>query len=424
MFLTRLNYLVLLLALTTTSISAIAEPIILNRVLAEVNGEPIMASVLEKRYSKWLLETKANLTQGESQSLKKQLLEQLILERAQLQLAKSTGMQVDTIRLDAEIKAIAQANGKTLPEFTNELSAKGLPLAEFKQKLSNNLLIGDLQRRELSSQVMVSSSEVDNFLNSPEGRDRSGNEYQLEHVLIPLSPNPTEHEQQVAIQVAEDIKREADSQATLAKLSMERGLNGNTLSWRKLGAMPKVFIADVARMEVGETRGPIRSESGLHLIKLAAKRQGEENQLIEYQLDHILLKVGSDRSAAEAKTMLTELAAKINSGQQDFKTVAKKHSDEIKSRNTGGELGWINKEQMLPEFHAKITELTPGNLSQPFATSMGWHLVKMNAKRPVAVSKNYHRQQAIAVLQNRKYEAALNAWLRELRSNSNIVIYG
>lgn len=416
---------ILAIGFTTTNLSAEE----LDSIIAEVNGEIIVASELSNRTTLLVDKLKSQYSQvPPREMLEKQLLEQMVVEIIQKQLAAATGVFVDDVSLDMEIRQIAGRNQLDIQGLKQKIEGSGVPFDEYREDLRKDITLVRLQQRELAQQVNVSSEDVDSYLQSPEGQDQSGVEYQLGHILLGLpdapSPETLAQAEQEANKLVHELNQGADfQQVALSRSTGQQALSGGVLSWRKMGEIPTLFIKDATSMQLNDIRGPLRSPSGFHIIKLMGKRQPSQESMTQSRVRQILIKTGAHLSSEEAKTKLLEIRRKIVSQESSFSEMAKKHSQEMNTNTQGGDLGWLTKQQVVPEFYDAVKRLSIGELSEPFQTNLGWHLVEVTERRSEHDSVELARHKALLVLRNRKYEEALTHWLRELRDSASVEIY-
>jgi peptidyl-prolyl cis-trans isomerase SurA len=401
----------------------------LDRVVAIVNDDIITSKELDEKIKiiRWQLEvSQATGNLPPDATLRKQVLNKLILDKIQLQLAKTHNIDTDSNTVNQNIKDMAGGGQLSLEAFKNSLAQHGISYDDFREHIKNELTISTLQQEEVAQNIVIPSSEVDSFLNSPIGQDQTGVEYRLAHILIQLPENPSAPEinqaKQKAVQLITALKNGANfEELAIAESSGQYALKGGDLGWRTVAQLPSIFVNDAPKMQLGQVVGPIKSSSGFHIIRLLDKRIGENQKHNEINLQHILLKTGEKRSDAEAKSMLEEMRKQILAGKS-FTEFAKQKSDETSSARSGGNLGWIEKKAVLPDFYTQIIDLNPGEISQPFKTELGWHLVKVVDKRNQSTSKEAYRNQAVFLLKERKFHEILDTWFRKLRDNAKIEI--
>lgn len=404
---------------------------VLDRMVASVNQEAITES--ELNWQLQLLLSRLNQTETTLPPLpvlRKQLLEKMILEKLQLQLAAEQGIEVEASTLDQALQELASREGLSISQLQHSLQAQGLDPEKFRDTIKKELIISRLQQKEIAQNITVSKAEITHFLNSPAGQDHSGVEYHLGHILIAFPEDPTkENIQNIEVQ-AENTVKELKAGASFAKIAMaksadQQALNGGDLGWRKLASIPTLFSKVVPALQVNEIYGPIRDNSGFHIIKLLGKRKSDDvsqQQVKETHFRQILIKIHGKRSDKEAEALLAKLHAQIEKGAS-FAKLAQKFSEEPNSAFKGGDSGWVTSSSLLPEFKQQINRLKPGEISDPFRTELGWHIIQVLEKRTQPVASVASQNKAADILYHRKFDEALLSWLRHLKSDAEIEIY-
>lgn len=407
--------------------AALGKPEPMDGILAIVNDSIITKNELKNqvRIIEQQFHHNGNPT-PEREVLEKQVLEHLIVNEIQLQLAKRTGIQVDENTLDNTIENIAKQNHLTVSQLREAVAKEGADFSQYRNNIRQQMIISHLQHRDLMHEVQVSDQEVNQFLQSPNGLGSMTTEYRLGHILIPLAEAPSPEELKKAEERSQRIiaklRAGADfSQLAVMESSGELALKGGDLGWRKLPELPTIFVKAVPSLKVNDIPEPIRSSSGYHVIKLLDKRSAAETQATvdKTLVRHILLKTNATTSDQDAKQRLTELREKIVKGE-DFTKLAKAHSVDLGSASNGGSLGWVSKEVLVPEFSQVMESLALQELSQPFKTSFGWHIMEVMDRRSVSSDDASLKQKAKEMIQQRKYEEKLQAWIRQLREEAYV----
>jgi peptidyl-prolyl cis-trans isomerase SurA len=353
------------------------------------------------------------------------VLEQLIMEKIQLQRAQKVGVRVNDEALNNVLSNIARTNGLTLQEFRTVLEKDGYRYEDFRENIRNEMIIKQLRERRVENRVNVSPQEVDTYLASQKNRKGSDIEYNLGHILISLpeaaNAEQIQQAQQKAQQVLKQLREGADfEQTAIAVSSGQLALKGGQIGWRKTAQMPTLFADIVPEMKVGEYSDLIRSASGFHIVKLQDKRSDVQRHIIEQTLArHILIRPNELRSNAEVEQRLKQLRARIINGE-DFAILARSHSDDKASAADGGSLGWVSPGLMVQRFEQQMNQLKPGEISQPFQTRYGWHIVQVMSRRKYDNTEEYQRLQARNNISQRKTEEAVENWLRRLRSEAYV----
>jgi peptidyl-prolyl cis-trans isomerase SurA len=402
-----------------------AQVIELNRVVAVVNDDVVTAQELEARTQVVLQQiAKANTPAPPRDVLTRQVLERLILERIQLRLAADAGLRVEDEAVNQVVANIAAENKLTPEQFRGVLARDGVDYAEFREDIRKEILISRLRARQVNNRVNVTPQEIDSYLASTAARTASQNEYRLAHILIavPEAPNPEQIRvaREEAEQVLAKLRIGADfGQLAIAHSDGQQALEGGDLGWRRGGQLPTLFTDAVLSMREGEISDLIRSPSGFHIIKLVGVRGEEKRVIQQVHARHILIRPNEITTDAEARARLERLRERIISGD-DFAQLARVHSDDMGSGANGGDLGWASPGQMVPEFEEMMFKTPIGQISQPFRSQFGWHIVQPLARRDHDSTEEYRRTRAAEALRQRKLEEETENWLRQIRDEAYV----
>ena len=398
----------------------------IDHIVAVANDDVITHTELEKRMrlvKQQLQGRQAKLPPDDV--LRKQILEQLIMERLQLQVAERVGIRIDDESINQVVNNIARENNLTLDQFREVLTREGYNFADFRDNIKKDITITQLRKRRVENRVTVTEQEVDNYLISNASRGGSNDEFHLGHILIAVpeaaSPDQIQAARQRAETVLGQLRLGADfAQTAIAESGGQRALEGGDLGWRKAGQMPTLFADSLINMQVGEISELIRSPSGFHIIKLLDRRTDEQRHTVQQTLArHILIRPNEVVSNSEAQQRITRLYERILAGA-DFGQLARASSDDTASAVEGGSLGWVNPGIMVPEFEEEMNKLQPGQISAPFESQFGWHIVQVMARRQHDDTQQFERMQARQLIGKRKTEDAVENWLREMRSEAYV----
>ncbi len=402
-----------------------ADAIPLNRIIAVVNSEVITAVELETQ----MKAMKQQLFQQKVQAppdniLRKQLLEQLIMTRLQLELAKETGIRVDDDQLNSTISNIASQNNLSLTEFRNVLEEDGFKFEKFREDIRNEIIMTRLRQRQIDSRVSVTEQEVNDYLVRSQAQGDSDNEYHLGHILVATSEAASPEEVKEAQLKAEEILKKLNEGADFKEVAVassdgQRALEGGDLGWRKGGQLPTLFSDIVIKMKKGDVSPIARSPSGFHIIKLIDQRNEQQHLVTQTKAQHILIRTDELETEESAVKRLNELRERILFGD-DFAELARSNSDDKGSAAEGGELGWTSPGEMVPPFEQAMNSLKPGEVSEPFQTRFGWHIVQVLDRRAHNDTEEFKRSQARRLLQQRKAEEEYEVWLRRLRDEAYV----
>ncbi len=420
----KLSSLILLLLLSTP-VWATTE--LLDYIVAIVNDEIITHSALAQEVQ--LLETQArNQKAGvpPRPELEKQVLDNLIMTALQLQLAQRTGIVVEDSALNETLRNMATQNQMDLPTFRQAVERDGYIYEKFRDNVRNQMIIHRLQQRQVVNRISVTPKEIDNFLANQTQQGNPNNEYHLLHILIAIksaaSPEEIEAKRMQAEEVLKRLKKGEDFKKLAKTVSNSRtALQGGDLEWLKEGEMAKVFQGVVQKMAIGELQGPLQDQNGFHLIKLADKRTGGKNVVTQTKVRHILLKMNEVISDFEAQTRLEGLKSRIDQGD-DFAELARANSEDTTTAANGGSLDWVNPGEMVPEFEEVMNNLSDNQVSTPFKSRFGWHLIQVLERRQFDNTQEALRVNAANQIKKRKIEEELQTWLRQLRDESYVEV--
>lgn len=400
--------------------------VLIDRVAAVVNDDVITANELNARLD---IATQQLKKQGtplpEMGILKKQVLERMITDMLQSQLAKETGIRIDDSQLDKTLLRIAQENKlPTLAEFRARLEQDGIEYKKFREEIRGEIISARLREREVDSKLVISDSEIDNYLATQAKETGKHEEYQLAHILVLVpdqaSPDQIRVSQQRAEQVLTQVQAGADfAQVTAGFSDAQDALQGGDLGWRTIDRIPSIFVAALSAMKPGEISPLLRSPNGFHIFKLLAKRSKDAAAVTtQTHARHILIKTSEQVSESEAKNRLLEIKRRIEQGAH-FEEQAKLYSEDG-SAAQGGDLGWISPGDTVPEFENAMHDLQPQEISGAVQSSFGWHLIQVLERRDTDVSVEQKRQQAQATIRSIKSDEAFQDWLRQLRDQAYI----
>jgi peptidyl-prolyl cis-trans isomerase SurA len=414
----------------SSSSSLQSPPDTLDRVVAVVNNEAIPESELNQQLQLLLSELRQSEPNLPPQNqIRKQLLDKLVLEKLQVQRAKETGIKVADTDIDSTIEDIAKRNHITVKQLEKSQGDRGVSSNRFREIIKNQIMISRLQQRELGGNIHVSPEEVDQFLNSSQGQDQSGAEYRLTHILIPIQDDSSRAASRAKTQVdtvMQQIKKGEDFAKLAVTYANNESVSGGDLGYRKASDLPSLFAKIVPNLKVGEVHGPIKNEGGYHIIKLAEKRidgvAANHHTLTKIHVRHILMKTNEQTSETDLQSSLSKLRDQCRTNA-DFAKLATKHSEETLSASKGGDLGWVTANSVETEFYQSIAGLRPGEISQPFKTSAGWHIAQVLEARQTPIASQAARNKASELLFQRKVEDRIATWLKRVRDEAEVQIY-
>ena len=397
----------------------------LDRIVAVVDDDVVMKSELEEKVRTVIKQLQEqNTTPPPLSIIEKQVLDRMILNKLQLQLASQTGIRVDDESLNKTINNIAAENNLSLTQFREILEQDGYHYERFREDIRNEITISRLKQRAVDNRVTVTEREIDNLLKNQEIQGTTQTEYLLSHILIatPEAASPEEIEQAklVGNKVLADLADGQDFAELAAAISDgQQALDGGNLGWRKLEQIPTLFLDYVTSMVKGDTSGLIQSPSGFHIIKLSGIKSTESHFVNQTHARHILIVPNDVVTENEVKTRLEQLKIRIEGGD-DFGQLAQANSEDPVSAVEGGDLGWRNEGELVPEFEQVMNALEEGEVSDPFKTPFGWHIVQVLERREFNNAADMKRSKAREIIRNRKIEEAHQNWLRSLRDEAYV----
>ncbi|MDE2429987.1 MAG: peptidylprolyl isomerase [Burkholderiales bacterium] len=403
---------------------------LINRILVVVNDEVITRQELDERVEMIERRLKAQGTAlPDRADLEKQLLERMILDRAQLQLAKENGMHVDDVMLDRTMERMAEQNKMSLQVFRNQIEREGTSYAKFREEIRDDIMMQRIREREVDSKIQISEAEVDNFL-AAEAKSKIGKqELNLAQILVRIPENATAEQIALRRGRAEEVLQKLHTGGDFAKLAVtysdsSEALKGGELGWREQDRLPELFLNAISKLKVGEYSDIIRSSNGFHIIKLAGKRDASTAQagpppVQQTHVRHILMKPSQVMTEAEVRAKLLELKHKIDTKEATFDELAKTYSADGAAAK-GGDLGWIYPGDTVPEFEQAMNKLAINEVSEPVKSSFGYHLIQVLERKSEDVSKDRKRMIARQAVREQKAEVALQDWLRELRDRTYV----
>jgi len=412
-----------ILLLTSPATNADIQP--LDSIVAVVNNDVIVQSELNTEIALVLPELNARGTAIPSQAaLEKQVLERLILKRLQLQRAKDLGIEVDDETLTTAMTGIAARNGMSLSQLSETLEAGGLSFDDFREDTRMQILTSRLQQQEVLQNIRISDAEVDRFLKQEGDSLIERREVRLQHILVALPDDPSSAQVESARQKILGLLkriRGGESFADVAAASSDgrRALEGGDLGWFPMAEVPSLAVEPARTLAKGQVSEPIQSPSGFHLIRVSDIKGDAPEPTSQTHARHILIRTNEVVSDEDAKRRLSQLRLRIVGGD-DFGTLARAHSDDTGSALKGGDLGWVNPGDTVPEFEETMDKLGPNEISQPFQSPFGWHIVQVLERRKQDTTDDLLRLKAQDAIRQRKGEEATEIWLRQLRDEAYV----
>lgn len=399
----------------------------LDRIAAVVNEGIVLQSELNARLALVKEQLQARDTRLPPENvLRTQVLNRLVIESIQKQLAAQQGIRISDSQLNAALTNIASQNGLSLDQFREALIAEGRDYNQAREQIRNELLITNVQRNLVNRRIKVSEQELADFLSSEDGKSQVSAEYLLGHILTATPSQASPETIQQAESKAHSIYKKLQGGADFAETAVEfsnapNALKGGDLGWRKVNELPEILGQAIRKLSPGEYTQPVRSPSGFHILLVKDKRGGAVQLVEQRKVSHILLKPSEIRTPAQTKRQIKQLHERILSGES-FVDLAKEFSDDPASGSEGGSLGWTQNGQMVPEFEQVMNSTNINEVSEPFESRFGWHILTVLDTRTEDLGEEIQENRARAAIQKRKFNEELTNWLREIRSQAYVDI--
>ena len=403
---------------------AAQEQVTLDRIIAVVNEDIILKSELDYRRRLFMAQQRqSNQPLPPADLLDRQLLDALIAARLQLQIAQQEGVRVEDGMLDSMLTDIARRNDLDLERFRSALERDGFEFERFREGIREEMLLTRLRSSRVDNRVDVTDQEVEHFLTTMEFQGEGGDEYLVGHILVAI-PDTTGVDAAALRQKALGILQRLDEGEDFSALARAHSDSvnapeGGLLEWRKLDELPTRFAQVIPDMQVGDYRGLLEDTYGYHIVRLFDRRRGVQLMIEQARARHILIRPGEQENAEEVRAHLAELRARVQAGE-DFSELASAHSQDITTSLKGGELGWISEGQLEPAFDTLLAQLPLNEVSEPFESSMGWHLVEVLERRRHDSTDEMLRNRARELIRERKIKEARRSWLDQLRDEAYI----
>jgi peptidyl-prolyl cis-trans isomerase SurA len=404
----------------TCSVSAATQ---LDEIVAVVNNDVVMASELDRLMGRIKQELRQQGTRfPPAPVLENQVLERLVLQKIQLQMADRAGLRVDDGTLNRTISDIAAENGLGVSDFRRILQKEGYDFTQFREDIRDEILITQLRQRQVDNRVQVTEQEIENYLATMEQQGDSETEYHLAHILIAkpehASAEQSEALQKKAAEVLRKLRQGVNFQQVARAVSNGRHAEqGGDMGWLKGDRLPTLFAELAMNMKDGDISNLIESSSGFHIMKLTETRGGQIHMITQTKARHILIKTNELLSDEDARARLTQFKLRVEGGA-DFADLARSNSEDHASAAKGGDLGWVSPGDLVPIFEQQMDSLAPGQTSEPFKTQFGWHIVQVQERREHDATDSVRRAKAREAIRKRKIEDERQVWLQRLRDEA------
>lgn len=425
----NLNMLLLLILAAGFNSTAIAAKIqSVDRIVAIVDDEVIVHSEVNEKLTQIVAQLRAKKTKLPPKNiLERQVLERLIIDKIQLAAAAKAGITVGEEMLAQAISNIARKNKMDMSEFRNAVERSGLSFKRFRSQLRNRIITERYRNKEMRSRIHITEREIDTYIAKGMRKPGKRSAFHLFHILVATPEGSSADKIQIAKRKAQKLVKRLRAGGDFQNIALsesdgQQALEGGDLGWRSSNQLPSVFANVVPKMGRGDVSDPIRTSSGFHIIKLADYKGGKVSHLVEQtKTRHILIKTSEITSDDDARIRLEQLKQRIDGGEE-FAALARSHSDDQASSIKGGELGWINPGDVVPDFEQQMKLLTENEVSKPFRTQYGWHIVQVMERRQHDQTGDIQRSQAREAIHKRKAVEETALFLRRLRDEAYVEI--
>ncbi|NOS87988.1 MAG: molecular chaperone SurA [Methylococcaceae bacterium] len=400
---------------------------LLGRIAAVVEDDVILEQELDSETAAVAQRIEAGKGQMPPEyMLRKQVLEKMIIDKLQRQLAEKAGINITEDMLNSSAADIAQRNNMTLDQFREELQRQGMSYKGFLDNMRNEIIINQLRGREIGGRIKVTDREVEHFMETQEQLGEEGIQYHIGHILIAVKEGASAAEIQKAQQKANELVKKLRagddfSQTAISHSEDGNALKGGDLGWRPANAIPTLFSTTATTMRTGEVADPIRSASGFHIIKMLELKNLDNHIITKTKVRHILIKTNELVDDEEAKKRLVALKARIIDGD-DFAALARAHSDDKGSAIKGGSLDWMGPGDLVKPFEEAMGKLEINQISEPVQTQFGWHLIQVLDRESKDDSQEHKKNRIRDAIRKRKIEEETELWMRRLRDEAYVEI--
>jgi peptidyl-prolyl cis-trans isomerase SurA len=398
---------------------------LLDRIAAVVNDGVVLNSQLEEQTEEITNRLRQQNTELPPRNvLRQQILERLVVEEIQVQRAAKLGLQVSDEMLNGALDDVAKRNNIGFADLPQALSQQGIDYRNFRDEIRRQMTLQLLRQRDVIGRINVSPLELEQFMTRQQNAPDRNAEYNVSHILIsvPVSASPEQIEAREAR--AKEVFSKATSGDDFAQLAVtysdsSTNIEGGSLGWRRGSQLPSILAEQVAKMQVGQTSQPIRTPSGFHLFRLNEVRGGVQQAVVaQFHARHILLRTNELEDDQTVEQKLADIRTRVVDGKEDFAAIAAVTSQDPGSAADGGDLGWAGPGAFVPAFEKQIQALGDNEISKPFKSQYGWHIVQLLGRRQHDSTDDLRRQRAFAELREAKAEEETELWLRRLRDEA------
>ncbi|WP_407332081.1 peptidylprolyl isomerase SurA [Enterovibrio sp. 27052020O] len=410
--------------ISASSLSVSASPAELDRVITVVNEGVILSSDIEALKKTVALNANAE-SLPPADILEQQILDQLILEELQLQEANRLGIRIDDTRLEQAIDAIAAEKNTSVAALRESLKRSGISWSEYRDQIRREMTISEARNAQVRRRINILPQEVESLATQLNAKNLEKVEYRISHIQLRLDEDAEKAERDAVASNAELLAKQLKQGKDFASLALAnskgpKALEGGDWGWLRLEEMPTIFADQIGNNGKGAILGPFRSGVGYHILKIADVKGLESIAVTEVKARHILIKPSIVLSDEGAQRQLQLMVKQIENGDKTFEDLAKQYSADPGSAIKGGDLGWQTTEIYVPEFKDKVDALSEGEISEPFKTVHGWHIVEVLDRRQADRTDAAMQNRAYRMLMNRKFNEEAQAWLQELRAGAYV----
>lgn len=402
---------------------------VIDSIQVVVNDEVITRNEVAGRVAQVSQNMKArNAQMPDPATMERQVLEAMIVERAQLQLAKEMGVKVDDRTLDATIGRIAENQKMSVQDMRNQMEKEGMPFAQFREDIRNEIMMQRLREHEVDSKIQVSEAEIDTYMAAAKAAEADRIEVDISQILVRVPENASPEQIAARAARAEEVMRQLRTGADFARMASTYSdapdaLKGGEIGWRDADRLPPMFSTELRKLEAGQVTPILKTNVGFHILKLAGKRslggESEKSVVEQTHARHILIKVTPTMTEGEVKRKLLELKEKMDNNAGTFEDLARLHSQDG-SASKGGDLGWLYPGDTVPEFETAMNGLKPGEVSDVIQSPFGFHLIQVIGRKSEDVTQQKERNVARQVLRDRKMQEAMEDWMRQVRDRAYV----
>ncbi|MFT6926068.1 MAG: peptidyl-prolyl cis-trans isomerase SurA [Psychromonas sp.] len=424
------NIILPLLFASLSATQVFAEKIPLDKIEAVVNQEVILSSDLQRTQLEIQERYKnSDQTLPTGDKLTKQILDKLITDRLQLQIAERIGLRINDAQVQQTVQQTAEKDGLTSEQLQAKMEKQGKNYAAFVETLRDELTINEVRQIEVRRRISISDQEVEQMVKRLNAEGQKNTQFNFVHILFKLDKESSAAQQQAVEKKAQDLLKQLKQGADASQLALlnsqgPKATEGGNWGWRTINEMPTLF-ADVfneQQTNKGDIIGPFKSDLGLHIIKIIDKKGAQNVMTVEVNARHILIKSNIILSDDKAQKLLAGYRQDIISGKKSFAALAREYSQDPGSAVKGGQLGWADPSMYVPEFKQLALSLPVGEISQPFRTMHGWHILEVMGKRKSDTTEQATKQKAYSLLFQQRFPAEVYAWMNEIRQEAYIKI--